>query len=239
MPVDLRLALLIIDVHKRGLRGLNAESGSAPRRAFEFLNNVRKTADTLRERLGIPAYVVSLDDHNRIYPDEMSDPSQQNKHAREHLSKTRGLSGINALNPRPNEVIVSKNKNGVFDAVEEFAEYLNKSEIDGVILIGMDSSFCVAHSARGAIKKGFQCIIFPDLLAQSWRDHEGKHGGDPVWHEAAVRRGLDETTAARITFVTKSDFVNDPWKFVSTPEPPNIRRAEKAFSLNSAKIAEL
>ena len=211
--------------------------GSGPERALDFVNNVRDTADTLREKLGIPAYVVALDDNNRIYPDEICDPSPQNKDARKHLGRIRGLSGENALNPRPDEIMVSKNENSVF-AVKGFAEHLKQASIDGVIIIGMDSSFCVAHSAQGAIQNELQCIVLTDLLAQSWRDHEGKNGGDPFWHEAAVRRGIDEATASKVRFASKKNFCDDPWKYLSMPEPTDIRVAAKPFSPKSTLIAE-
>jgi nicotinamidase-related amidase len=284
-PNILRLALLIIDVQKRGLRGLAPEHGSTPERAFDFVNNVRDTANTLRETLGIPAYVVALDKHNRIYPDEISDPSQQNKDARKKLNINRGLipnpdrirgrSGENALspqlyltpqrrneiapqrrheifnpqsylNPRPDEIIVSKNENGVFvvdGSVEhskksEFAKHLEKSKINGVIIVGMDSELCVASSAHGAIRDGLQCIVLTDCLAQSFYNHEGKNGGDPAWHESAVRQGIDEATASKVRFATKDEFCDDPWKYLSKPEPTDIRAAAKPLSPKSALIAE-
>lgn len=231
-PNTMRLALLIVDVHKRGLRGLNEASGSTPERAENFLTAVRETADMFHEKLGIRTYVVALDDHNHIFPDEITNPSQHNKDARCHLNRIRGLSGKKALNPRPHETIVSKNKNGVF-VVDGFAKHLKQNGIDGVIIIGMDSSFCVAHSAEGAIQNGFHCIVLTDLLAQSWRDHEGKNGGDAAWHEAAVRRGLNETAAAKITFTTKEEFTDDPWKFASAFEP-DMPTAVQPFPPRSA-----
>jgi hypothetical protein len=225
-PNPLRLALLIIDVHKRGLRRLNADFNSAPERAVDFVNGVRETADALREKLGIPAYVVALDNFKRIYPDEISDPSQHNKEARKDLSRVRGLSGKNALNPRPDETIVSKKDNDVF-MVDGFAEHLKQAGIDGVVIVGMDSEFCAAHSAFGAIQNDLHCIMLTNRLAQSWKNHEGINGGDPAWHEKAVRRGVDTETADKIIFAQSEDFIANPRKYLAVPEPENMRSQTK------------
>jgi hypothetical protein len=90
-----------------------------------------------------------------------------------------------------------------------------------------------------AIQNGLHCLVLTDHLAQSFYNHEGKNGGDPIWHEAAVRQGIDEATATKITFTTKSDFLNDPEKFVSTLGPPDIRTVAKAVSPKLAMTAAL
>lgn len=74
----------------------------------------------------------------------------------------------------------TKNRSDAFSS-QELDAFLRESQVDHVILMGLDGAYCVNATARGALNRGYKVTLFPqgiatesskslDELARGWRE---------------------------------------------------------------------
>jgi len=91
---------------------------------------------------------------------------------------------------RQHETIFMGNHENVFRG-KIGGSYIRKIGGDSVLLTGMNSPYCVAMSASGAVLDGFRCIVINDLLAcAAYPIHEDWNAGNPEWHKEQVQKNV-------------------------------------------------
>ena len=71
---------------------------------------------------------------------------------------TSGWQIYNQISPKNGEKIVAKNFNSSFKNTE-LKDYLNEKNIDTIILVGMQTEYCIDTTCKVAFEHGFRLII--------------------------------------------------------------------------------
>ncbi len=71
---------------------------------------------------------------------------------------------IDALKPSPEDLIVEKRRDSIFQDTE-FELWLKSLKIDTLIFTGVDASICVESSLRDAFNRGWDIILLSDATA--------------------------------------------------------------------------
>ena len=58
----------------------------------------------------------------------------------------------------------TKNRSDAFSSAELDA-FLRASQVDRVLLAGLDGAYCVNATARGALNRGYKVTLFPEGIA--------------------------------------------------------------------------
>jgi nicotinamidase-related amidase len=93
------------------------------------------------------------------------------------------------LTPKPEDRVVRKTTQNVFESNPALAEELTDAGIEVVELIGMQSEYCVQASARGAKAAGFKVVLQPEL-------HATFHDGTPATNEPGSSYEVSATELA-------------------------------------------
>ena len=88
---------------------------------------------------------------------------------------------IDALQPRPGEVVIDKPGYSAFEHTA-LAQVLITRGIDTLILTGITTEVCVSSTLRAAVDRGYRCFTVADACASA----------DAQLHEAALRMILVE-----------------------------------------------
>ncbi len=178
--MNLRAVLLVVDMQNGfcGLGGTFDKFGFniAPYR--EIITRLRNLIDRMRQ-FGVPVYYSKaireksgldcIDKVHRIIPESR----------RERIEKmplcirgTWDSDVIDELQPHPDDHIVEKRRDSVFQDTE-FDLWLKASRADTVIFCGIDTYICVESSVRDAFNKGYDVILLEDCVAsRNPRHHE-------------------------------------------------------------------
>lgn len=92
---------------------------------------------------------------------------------------------------------------------------------DAVIFSGLNTCACVAFSIEGAISCGrYRCLVALDQLADaSDENHEGKNGGDPVWHLETLEESLSKKAYREADMLTRDEILARVQKNSGGPKP--------------------
>ena len=181
--MDIRPVLLVVDMQNGfcGLGGTFDKFGFniGPYRAI--IPGLQNLIDHMR-RFGVPVYYSKaireksgldcIDKVHRIIPESR----------RERIEKmplcirgTWDSEVIDELRPHPDDHIVEKRRDSVFQDTE-FDLWLKAFRADTVIFCGIDTYICVESSVRDAFNKGYDVILVKDCVASR----------NPKHHETTV-----------------------------------------------------
>lgn len=170
--VNIRPVLLVVDMQNGfcGLGGTFDKFGFTigPYRAIipalqNLVRNMRRFgvpvyySKAIREKSGLDC----IDKVHRIIPESR----------RERIEKlplcirgSRDSDVIDELRPEPDDFIVEKRRDSVFQDTE-FDLWLKAFRADTVIFCGIDTYVCVESSVRDAFNKGYDVIVVKDCVA--------------------------------------------------------------------------
>jgi ureidoacrylate peracid hydrolase len=176
--VRIRPVLLVVDM-QNGFCGLGGtydkfDFNIAPYRAIipalqGLIAGVRRSGTpvyysrAIRERSGLDC----IDKVHRIIPDSR----------RERIEKmplcirgTWDSEVIDELQPEPDDFIVEKRRDSVFQDTE-FDLWLKAFRADTIIFCGIDTYICVESSVRDAFNRGYDVILVDDCVASRNPEH--------------------------------------------------------------------
>ena len=129
-----KIAVLIVDVQK-------ALVEAHPYREEEFLQELKRVADGARKAGAEIIYVR----HDGDAGDELE-------------SGTEGWNIHGAVEPKPGERIFDKNYNSAF-LETDLEEYLKEKQITDLILMGMQTEYCMDSTCKAAFELGYGVVI--------------------------------------------------------------------------------
>ena len=144
-------ALLIVDVQ-------NALVDEKPFNIERVLGNIRKLLDSCREN-EIEVIYVQHDGEKEDNLEPFSDGWDVHK----------------SIYPKAGEKIIRKTYNSAFKDTE-LEEYLNSKNIETLILVGMQTEYCIDTTCRVAFDKGYK-LIMPEETNTTF-DNGKLSGGD-------------------------------------------------------------
>ena len=142
-------ALIIVDMLKDFVDGELANP-----RAQRIVEPLRRLLDHARVNGWV---VVFSNDAHRPGDPELK---VWGEHA---MEGTPGAEVIDALEPRPGEIVSPKRSYGAFDETG-LAEELREQGVDEVVLTGQHTHICVRHSSYGALRHGFEITVPRDAV---------------------------------------------------------------------------
>lgn len=129
-----KTALLVVDVQE-------ALVGDHPYREAEFIGSIRRLLETARQNRVEVIYVR----HDGGAGDELE-------------ADTSGWNVYHAVAPEPNEKIFDKKFNSAFKDTG-LKDYLNEKGIRDLILVGMQTEYCIDATCKAAFEYGYTITI--------------------------------------------------------------------------------
>jgi nicotinamidase-related amidase len=175
-PGGVRAALLVVDMLRDFVEGPFAGPEAAA-----LVPRVRRAVERARD-LDVPVVFV-CDGHGPDDPEFRVLP----QHA---LAGTPGAEIVAELTPRPGEHIVRKRRYSGFYQTE-LEELLRALGVDTLVLAGLQTDCCVAHTAADGFFRGFRIVVLEDAVGA--RTEEGHR---QALAAAARLYGANVTTTA-------------------------------------------
>jgi nicotinamidase-related amidase len=173
-PRGTRAALLVVDMVRDFVEGPFAGPGAAA-----LVPRVRRAVERARD-LDIPVVFV-CDGH-------APDDPEFRVFAPHALAGTPGAEIVAELAPRPGEYVVRKRRYSGFYQTE-LGDLLRTLDVDTLVLTGLQTDCCVAHTAADGFFRGFRIVILEDAVGARTED-----GHRRALAEAARLYGAEVTT---------------------------------------------
>ncbi len=168
-------ALLVIDmqntfVHPDGFAYIETAQGIVP--------NINRLADVLREAGGTVAWVrVTLAESGRgawdLYFEHFSPPGTAEQRRRSLCAGHQGHAFWHALDIRPEDLIVDKDRFSAFiQDASDLEQRLRERGIDTLLITGTLTNCCCESTARDAMMRDFRTLMISDgNAARTDEDH--------------------------------------------------------------------
>jgi nicotinamidase-related amidase len=168
-------ALLLVDAQRNMLEGPASVPGAAALRpALEDLLTRARTSGTV---------VVHI--QNDGTPGEPDEP------------ETHGWELI--FEPTGDELLIRKAEPNAFGSNSQLAQILRQQDVDRVVVVGMQSEFCVRETSLGALREGF--------LVSLPRGAHGTYGSTPSEADALAVSVEGELQAEGVEVIELTDVV--------------------------------
>jgi ureidoacrylate peracid hydrolase len=170
--------LLVVDMQN----GFCSKGGSFDKFGFNIkpyraiIPNIRRMIDYMRGK-GVPIYyskaireasgIDLIDKVHKIIPE-----SRRERLEKMHLCirDTWDSDIVDELKPEPEDYIVEKRRDSVFQDTE-FELWLKALRADTIVFTGIDTYICVESTVRDAFNKGYDVILLRDCVASRNQKH--------------------------------------------------------------------
>ena len=170
--------LLVVDMQN----GFCSKGGSFVKFGFNIkpyraiIPNIRRMIDYMRGK-GVPIYyskaireasgIDLIDKVHKIIPE-----SRRERLEKMHLCirDTWDSDIVDELKPEPEDYIVEKRRDSVFQDTE-FELWLKALRADTIVFTGIDTYICVESTVRDAFNKGYDVILLKDCVASRNQKH--------------------------------------------------------------------
>ncbi|GIW46555.1 MAG: peroxyureidoacrylate/ureidoacrylate amidohydrolase RutB [Deltaproteobacteria bacterium] len=170
--------LLVVDMQN----GFCSKGGSFDKFGFNIkpyraiIPNIRRMIDYMRGK-GVPIYyskaireasgIDLIDKVHKIIPE-----SRRERLEKMHLCirDTWDSDIVDELKPEPEDYIVEKRRDSVFQDTE-FELWLKALRADTIVFTGIDTYICVESTVRDAFNKGYDVILLKDCVASRNQKH--------------------------------------------------------------------
>jgi len=199
--------LLVVDMQN----GFCSKGGSFDKFGFNIkpyraiIPNIRRMIDYMRGK-GVPIYyskaireasgIDLIDKVHKIIPE-----SRRERLEKMHLCirDTWDSDIVDELKPEPEDYIVEKRRDSVFQDTE-FELWLKALRADTIVFTGIDTYICVESTVRDAFNKGYDVILLKDCVASRNQKHH-----ENTLEQIAEAYGLVSSSNELISMIEKEE----------------------------------